>query len=263
MNTTSSKIVGAVFVSALLALNMSLTNGRVAETLIFYPDAVFAGDWWRILAHPFIHVSWYHLLLDGSAIVTLWAALRGHSVFRRCAIAATAGAGSLLAALTSPDVYSHGLCGLSGVAHGLMGAVAIQLISSSESDHALRRAGWICLAGVFMKCAIEAMTGSVVFSFFHGNHIGIPIASCHAGGLLGGLAISLIFLLRRHTQDEASAAGPVLNWRRFCATIIPAIQHADSATTADSRDLLPQSPHDHDVGGELFVAFRKSVSRTF
>src|SRR5712691_7762767 len=56
----------------LLVLNWPLLQGRCNTAMIFLPGPVREGDWWRLLSHPFVHVTWYHLLVDGTAFFLLY-----------------------------------------------------------------------------------------------------------------------------------------------------------------------------------------------
>jgi membrane associated rhomboid family serine protease len=60
----------------LLLLNGSLLHGECNARLIFLPAAVRNGEWWRVLTHPFIHVTWFHLLLDATAFFLLYQELQ-------------------------------------------------------------------------------------------------------------------------------------------------------------------------------------------
>ena len=148
--------------------------------LYFNPDAVAAGQWWRVLTHPFVHVSWYHLLLDGSAFVLLYRSLEQ----RRLSHLVAAGAGSLLASLWYwPTIGQTGLCGLSGMAHGLMAVSALEMIRRQD------RLGWLCLLLVAGKSIWEAVTGQVFFTWLHFGLMGTPVAVCHLGGVVGGMLV--------------------------------------------------------------------------
>src|SRR5262245_57964872 len=57
----------AGFAVLLVALNWSLFQGVCNTRLMFMPEAARNGEWWRWFTHPFIHVTWWHLLLDGAA----------------------------------------------------------------------------------------------------------------------------------------------------------------------------------------------------
>jgi rhomboid family GlyGly-CTERM serine protease len=174
------------FALVVVLLNLPLLHGGPSPVFVYLPGLVRDGEWWRVLTHPFVHVSWYHLLLDASAFFILYSGLQEKMSLKRLSYVAAAAVGSLLVSLwAAPIIYSIGLCGLSGVAHGLLAISALEMTLSK--DKTIFRAGLISFALVIGKCAIEAATGEVVFAFFHGENIGTPIAICHAGGVLGGL----------------------------------------------------------------------------
>jgi hypothetical protein len=115
-----------------------------------------------------------------------------------------AGAGSLVTAvLFSPAVQTQGLCGLSGIAHGLTAVVSLEIIRR-ETDRLLRAgalAGFIVVVG---KSVLEAISGHVVFESWHLGSLGTPIAVCHAGGVQGGLlAWYCLFPRKQLGEDEA------------------------------------------------------------
>src|SRR5947207_1243830 len=51
----------------LLVVNWPLLHGVCNSSLIFLPTQMCHGDWWRVLTHPLVHVTWLHLVLDGIA----------------------------------------------------------------------------------------------------------------------------------------------------------------------------------------------------
>ena len=197
-----------VFAIVLTLLNVPLLDGAWRAQFVFVPDLVAAGDWWRVLTHPFVHVSWYHLLLDGGALFLLYPELRDWSRARRLVALAICALGSLLAAMLSPAVASIGFCGLSGVAHGLMALAAVEMIRRAEKRE--RIAGWCALALVVGKAAIEAATGQVALAFLHFDLMGVPIAACHAGGALAGLMFALLPQVTNPAASSTpeSAASP-------------------------------------------------------
>ncbi len=134
--------------------------------------------------HLWIHQSLYHLLLDGSAFMSLWAFSRGGTL-RRLLLCLSANAGSVAAVLMTGLQGSGAFGGLSGVAHGLMAVVAIEWMQ--EQDRSLSRAGIALLSILFLKCGIELWTGAPAFSALHLGDIGTPLVACHAGGVLGAL----------------------------------------------------------------------------
>lgn len=186
----------SAFTAALIAANFMLLLGRVCDPLVFLPDRFLAGDWWRALTFPFVHVSWYHLLLDAGAFLFLYHGLQETSAKRRLLLVAACATGSLGASWVSSPL-TGGLCGLSGIAHGLMAVSALEMMHSE--DCTLLRASIICFWIVVLKSILEAFTGQVLFSVLHFGPVGAPVATCHAGGVLGGL---MVFVLIRSNPSS-------------------------------------------------------------
>lgn len=180
------------FAGLILLLNLSLLNGTWASAFAFHPDLVRNGEWWRVLTFPFVHVSIYHLVLDATAFFLLYSGLREPKRFNRLALIIASAFGSLLLSLfAAPQIYSVGLCGLSGVAHGLMAVSALEMMQTNN-DKKICWAGAISFLFVTAKAALEGITGEVVFSQLHLGNLGTPIAVCHAGGILGALLIWIL-----------------------------------------------------------------------
>src|SRR5512132_1174969 len=85
-----------LFALVLVLCNWPVLTGRFVESLVFHPAAVQAGEWWRLLTHPFVHVTWYHLLLDGAAFLGLLAGLAEESLLRRLTYVTASAAGGIL-----------------------------------------------------------------------------------------------------------------------------------------------------------------------
>ncbi|BCR03613.1 hypothetical protein DESUT3_06820 [Desulfuromonas versatilis] len=135
-----------------------------------------------------VHVSLYHLLLDGSAFLLLYRGLDQPRGARRLFYLAATGLGSLLLPLAvSTEIYRIGLCGLSGIAHGLLGITALELLAGQPRRSTLHRGGALLLVGLTAKCLLEMITGEVLFAGLHFGTVGTPLVATHAGGLLGGL----------------------------------------------------------------------------
>lgn len=190
-----------VAIAVIIALlNLPLLAGTFSTEFIFHPGAVEAGEWWRVFTHPFVHLSWYHLALDATAFFLAYVELRQRPFRRRLLLVPAAGGGSLLAALLfSPAVQTLGLCGLSGIAHGLTAVVSLDILRG-ETDRLVRSGAIACFTIVVGKCILEAITGHVVFESWHLGSLGTPIAVCHAGGVLGALAAWLYFDLRSRPE---------------------------------------------------------------
>ena len=164
--------------------NIHLLTGRTCQPLIFQYDAFMAGDVYRLITHPFVHLSGYHFLLDAGAFLLLYTGLDEKRPLRRMLILAVCGLCGLGAPLVfAPEIYTRGLCGLSGIAHGLMAFSALEMIRDQKNF----KIGLACLLSVILKSMFEAVTGDVVFSFLHFGLCGVPIAVCHTGGVMGGI----------------------------------------------------------------------------
>lgn len=175
-----------VFIALLVALNLHVLPGLHVEPQVFFHDLVLDGEWWRIFSHAFVHRSWYHILLDGVAFLIIYSSLDAPPAKRLLYFAGSL-LGSLgLAVLLDPRIYDLGLAGLSGSAHGLMAVAGLELVSQREP--LLRRLGWISVALVSGKGLIELITGEVLLEFLQLGLTGTPIAVCHLGGVLGGVA---------------------------------------------------------------------------
>lgn len=190
-----------VFGVVVFLLNWTLLIGHEQTAFVYVPAVVRNGEWWRIFTHPFVHLSFYHLLLDASAFFLVYSGLEEKSWVMRVAYVIASAAGSLaISLLCSSQIESVGMCGLSGVAHGLLAISALEMMRSA--DKMIARAGWMTFATVIGKSAVEAITGNVVFNFLHFGNVGTPIAVGHAGGVVGALAFELIRASRRAAQSQ-------------------------------------------------------------
>ena len=183
--------------------NLPLMTGEFSTRFIFHHEAVAAGEWWRVVTHPFVHVSLYHLTLDAAAFFLAYIELKNWRPGSRLALLTGSAAGGLLGALAaSPQVFTNGLCGLSGVAHGLTAIVSLELLCR-PTDRTTSWTAILCFIGVVAKSVIEAATGQVMFASWHLGSLGTPIAACHAGGVLGAL-VTWSLLRERTTKGHMS-----------------------------------------------------------
>ncbi len=198
-----------IFSGLLLLLNFTLLGGRPCRSLMFAPGAVAQGEWWRVLTHPFVHVTWYHLLLDGSAFFLLYPSLLEPRLLKRLAYVCGAVGGSLVLSWVSP-ASSSGLCGLSGIAHGLMAISALEMISASAPRSPERRIGVASLSFLVAKAGFEAITGRMFFAFLDFGMLGHPVAVAHAGGIMGALVIFGLLKFKSAAAVRATTArrGP-------------------------------------------------------
>ena len=179
----------AVLFIIIVVVNRCLIHGEINQDLMFNPGALADGHWQGILLHPFVHVGWYHLILDAGAFLLLYQSLDMHNPLKKLACAVISGGAGLCAALASPIVMNAGLCGLSGTAHGLMAVSGLEMMKNSRD----RNIGIILLAILIVKTCIEVATGRVMFEFLHFGYYGAPIVATHLGGVLGGILAFAIF----------------------------------------------------------------------
>jgi rhomboid family GlyGly-CTERM serine protease len=174
----------------LTGLNPHLFGGSYTNLQIFLPEALLGGEWWRLFSHPFVHLTWYHLFLDAGAFFILYTGLREKRVTRKLVFTFICGSFSLAAALIfSPEIEAKGLCGLSGIAHGLMAYSGLELMLTRKNI-------WIGLFSfllVLVKSIYEFINGEVVFTFMHMGLCGSPLAACHLGGVVGGILCFVSF----------------------------------------------------------------------
>lgn len=214
----------AVLGALVVALNLPLFAGEFSTRFIYHPVPLADGEWWRLFTHPFVHVLPYHLALDAAAFFLAYVELQHRRLSHRFLLLASSAAGGLLAALAaSPLISTHGLCGLSGIAHGLTAVVSLELLRRA-TDRVSAWTAALCFAGVVGKSVIEALTGNVLFTSWHLGSLGTPIAACHAGGVLGALLCWGLLSAR----DSAPDIRPSQDASAVCK------ERSSSATCAES-----------------------------
>lgn len=181
------KLEITIFAIVIIILNIPILAGTYASSMVLLPEKILVGQWWRVLTHPFVHLSWYHLLIDAGAFFLLYAQLEEKRFTGRSIYMIGSVVGSMFAAaIVMPSLTSVGYCGLSGVAHGLMAVSSFEMIMCSNTDKARRNAGLISFGLLTAKCIYEAVTGNIFFGFLHPDLIGTPVVLSHAGGMIGG-----------------------------------------------------------------------------
>lgn len=178
------------FLTGILALlNIHLISGAFPYHLIASTQAIDNFKALNLLLYPFIHLSWYHLILDAFAFISLYQALDNYSSLKRIATFLLCSFFSLLfSKYFSADFLAYGLCGLSGIAHGFMVLYGCEIAETTD-----KKLGAFIVLGVFLKSIVETLTGSAVFAFLHLNQVGTPISMAHLGGAFGGLMAFMIF----------------------------------------------------------------------
>jgi len=184
--TKRIKIELFIFAAIIVLCNTHLFTNSFPENTALFPEKLFAGEWWRILTHYFAHLSWYHLIIDSTAFLILFFSIDKKK--RYLYLIACAAGSLILPLIFSEIIYTNGLCGLSGIAHGLMVVVALDLAQNKET----KIIGWLAFSVVIIKTTIELAFSPAALSFLHFGDVGIPIAECHAGGIIGGLTTDFV-----------------------------------------------------------------------
>jgi rhomboid family GlyGly-CTERM serine protease len=189
-NRLKGRLDMLVLLAAVVVFNAHLVGLGSGTWALFLPAAVEDGQWWRLFTHPFVHVTWYHLLLDAGAFFLLYDGLEEKRMARKLLLLPICAVGGLLAALAfSPLVDTAGLCGLSGTAHGLMAFSGLEMMRTPGR----RGTGAVFFTLVTAKSLYELATGRVFFDFLHMGLCGAPVAACHFGGVAGGTVVFLLF----------------------------------------------------------------------
>lgn len=169
-------------------VNVPLVFGDFAEGLVYFPEKLLTGQWWSIVTHPFVHVSGYHLLLDGAAFLLLYAQLQEKRFTRRMLHLLGIHASVVLGVtLSLPYVRASGYCGLSGLAHGLMALWCMERIGWNSADRTERLLAAGIGTGLLAKSIYEAAAGHVFFESMHLGSVGVPVVISHIAGVIGAL----------------------------------------------------------------------------
>lgn len=198
-NISSNRFEFRLLLSILVLVNLGLLIGNAPSlNLSFDPSAVMMGEWWRLLTWPFVHVSRYHLLLDASAFLLLYFGLSEQKLSKRAVLLSSTISGSLLLPMAlDPQIYQIGLSGLSGIAHGFMGILALEMISNRQ-----KALGWTLYGGLILKVMLELESGAAFLSHFHFGDVGCPLVTTHAGGVLGGTVGYLLLMAINKTKGK-------------------------------------------------------------
>ena len=204
-------------------------------------EAVFAGQWWRIVSAIFVHVDLYHLL-SNLCFLLLFGTI-AESVFQRAGyfalwfLAGIAGSMAQLVAL-SPQYYGFGA---SGVAFGLVGALWAAYCLERVPSTISRRWTIVILLGFFIILGL--LPDWLQAHSFNAAHL---------GGLLTGMILGLAIpvrttpaLVRRLCAIIAIAAIVFLGCAKIArAKHEPQLLHAGraSARTPSQSPTVPQPP---------------------
>ncbi len=184
------KIELVVILTLLMALNTHLITGKIQNALIYTPGGTDAFGILNLFLHPFVHVGWYHFLLDAGAFILLYFGLNTRNVFKKIVYIFVSGVVSFgFVYFFAYDSILSGFCGLSGIAHGLIAVVSLEAVVAKRN----MKTSLFILGIVAIKCMVELILGQAVFSYMHMGLCGQPVPVSHAGGLVGGILGFVIF----------------------------------------------------------------------
>jgi len=172
---------------AVIAVIAYFFDNLLADFFVYHRQLISQGEFWRLFTGHFFHTNGYHLLLNLSALLLLWAlhgqfySLKNYSLlFITSTLVCSAGL-----YFFSPDIRQY--VGLSGVLHGVFVFGAIMDIRQQD------KTGYLLFAGVWLKIAHEQFYGA---SEDVSTLIDASVAiDAHLWGAVGGLLFSIVYLL--------------------------------------------------------------------
>ena len=181
-----------LFTVVITLANLPLLGGGVFESLIYVPETVMQGQWWRVVTHAFVHVSFYNLVLDGVAFLLLYAQLAEASFAKRMGYLAGINAAVVGSVTWNLPAGAFGYCGLSGIAHGLMAVWCLERMSGLHGIRKDRAERWTAggvFVGLVVKSIYEVSVGHVFLEAAHLGDIGVPVVASHLAGVIGAVMV--------------------------------------------------------------------------
>jgi rhomboid family GlyGly-CTERM serine protease len=178
-------IIGFVCITA-FAIEY-FVGDSITQVLVYHRALINQGEVWRLFTGHLLHTNGYHLMLNLSALIMLWA-LHGRfytiknytALFLFCAITTSVGI-----FYGTPSLIQY--VGLSGVLHGIFVFGAIMDIAAKD------KTGYLLFIGVWVKIAHEQIYGA---STDVSDLIEASVAvNAHLWGAVGGLVFTIIYLL--------------------------------------------------------------------
>jgi rhomboid family GlyGly-CTERM serine protease len=174
---------------ACLAVLVALACGGPPLTglLRYERGAIAHGEWWRLVSAHWVHLGPRHLLPDAAGLVLLWV-LYARELRPLSWLLVLAGA---TAAIDAGLWWGPGdiewYAGISGLLHGAWAAGSVAVARKGGPT------GWVMLAALAVKLAVEHFTGARLFTS------GFPVVPvAHLYGALGALlAVAALALARK------------------------------------------------------------------
>jgi len=172
---------------------------QITQTLVYQRVLISQGEVWRLFTGHLLHTNGFHLLLNLSALIMLWA-LHGrfYSIKNYCALfifcAISTGVGIFYA---DPSLIEY--VGLSGVLHGIFVFGSIMDIKSKD------KTGYLLFIGVWLKIAHEQIYGA---SSDVSDLIEASVAiDAHLWGAVGGLLFSIVYLVLLTKEKKKTSSN--------------------------------------------------------
>jgi rhomboid family GlyGly-CTERM serine protease len=157
--------------------------------LRYQRDAIFAGEWWRLVTGHFVHLGWAHLALNVMGLALMWALFAADYTPRQWLIITAGSIASIDVGflLLNPQLVWY--VGLSGALHGVMAAGTLAHLRRREPDR------WILAVFLIGKLVYEQVVGVMPYSL---NSTGGPVVvDAHLYGAIGALIVTASLALLR------------------------------------------------------------------
>jgi membrane associated rhomboid family serine protease len=172
----------------------SMAVAPVIESAALVKDAVRSGEVWRLLTAELMHGHPLHFLFNFMALLAVGrlVEMHGHPLYVPAVFLVSALCASASSFLFSAAPISVGASG------GIMGLIGFLAVIGIRRRHVVPRG---FLKSIAMSIALTAATGLVAYHFIDN--------AAHAGGLLGGVLLGLVYIGRRNGRTAADDSPTV------------------------------------------------------
>lgn len=193
-------VTGAVFVLTALITGLQLVDPRILTLLQRNPEAIAAGQWWRLVTSLFVHDGgWTQILFNlislaviGSAVERLFGGGRWLLLYFSAGLA-----GELIGLAWQPEG-----AGNSVACAGLVGAVLVTLVRRAVPVPSIPTLYALCWVGALTGEAVGGPVGAIVLGVVLGSQLSVllrqvnhrPAISQFLGivGLAGAIILALL-----------------------------------------------------------------------
>ena len=203
--------------SPALLVNATAQMGGTAPVAGLAKDAVSDGELWRLLTAELLHGHPLHLLFNFLALLAVGrlVEMHGHPLYVPTVFLLSALSASVFSLYFSAAPLSVGASG------GIMGLIGFLAVVGLRRRHVLPRG---FLKSIALSIALTAATGLVAHHFIDN--------AAHAGGLLGGLMLGIVYVgWRAGEADEGpspvhlppSALAKIAGWISGVALVVATV----------------------------------------